>query len=393
MTPLSCQRALFALPETDTWLNSAYMGPLPRPVLEAGHAALDLKAFPARISPADFFEPAERTRARCSALVGADPERVAFITNVAAGAAIVARNLAPRPGSNVVVLDRLFPSSLFAWRGWRREGVEVRTVAPPAADAADPRAWRARCEAWSRAVIEAIDGDTLLAAVEQAHWTDGTLFDLDAIAARCRATGAAFVVDATQTAGAMPIDAATLRPDLLVVHAYKSMLSNYGLGFAVLGERLADGRPHEESWLVRRGAEDFTRLVDYQDDYAVGMRRYDTSLRANPVLIRMLETASGLLLDWGPARIRDYLLGISRDAVARLRAAGFGVADEDLRAANVFGVHLPAGLDAERCRAELAQRRVHVSVRGDAVRVSPHVYNDAQDLARLADALIEVAGR
>jgi selenocysteine lyase/cysteine desulfurase len=191
----------------------------------------------------------------------------------------------------------------------------------------------------------------------------------------------------------MPIDAGALRADLLVVHAYKSMLSNYGLGFAVLGDRFADGRPHEESWLVRRGAEDFSRLVDYQDDYAAGMRRYDTSLRANPVLIRMLEAASGLLLEWRPERIREYLLGISRDAVARLRAAGFGVADEDLRAANVFGVHLPGGLAAEGCRAELARRRVHVSVRGDAVRVSPHVYNDAQDLARLADALIEVGGR
>lgn len=390
MTPLACQRALFALPDTDTYLNSAYMGPLPRPVLDAGHAALDLKAFPVRITPADFFEPAERTRAQCAALVASDPERVAFVTNVAAGAAIVANNLQPRRGANVVVLDRLFPSNLFAWRAWREHGVTVRTVAPPAADCTDRAAWRARCAAWNRAVIDAIDADTRVVAVEQAHWTDGTLFDLPAIAARCRAHGAALVVDATQTVGAMPLDAGALGADMVVAHAYKSMLSNYGLGFAVLGDRFEDGRPHEESWLMRHGAEDFSRLVDYQDGYAPGMRRYDTSLRANPMLISMLEAAATLMLHWQPARIRDYLLTISRGAVERLRGAGFGIADEDLRAANLFGVHLPAGLDAERCRAELARRRVHVSVRGDAVRVSPHVYNDAADLDRMADALIEV---
>ena len=49
---------------------------------------------------------------------------------------------------------------------------------------------------------------------------------------------------------------------------------------------------------MRAGSENFARLVDYQDAYAAGVRRFDTSLRANPVLICMLEAACQLLLDW-----------------------------------------------------------------------------------------------
>jgi len=35
----------------------------------------------------------------------------------------------------------------------------------------------------------------------------------------------------------------------------------------------------------------------------------------------------------------------------------------------------------------LRERRVHVSLRGSAIRVSPHLYNDAADVDALVDAL------
>ncbi|MFO1270759.1 MAG: aminotransferase class V-fold PLP-dependent enzyme [Rubrivivax sp.] len=366
------------------------MGAMPRAVLEAGHRAVDLRALPAAITPADFFAPAERVRGLCAALVRSDPERVALVTTVAAGMAVVAANLSPRAGQNVVMLGDQFPSNVYPWRRWREQGVAMRSVAAPAGDARDPAGWRRRCEAWHDALEAAIDRDTVLVALEPAHWTDGTRFDLDRLARRARAVGAAFVVDATQVAGVMPLDAGALRPDALVVHGYKSMLANYGLGFAVFGERFADGLPSDESWLMRRGSEDFARLVDYQEDYAPGMRRYDTSTRSNPILIGMLEAACRLLLEWQPARIEDYLRRVARPAVELLRALGFGVADEDLRAANLFGIALPPGLAPEAVRQALAARRIHVSVRGSAVRVSPHVCNDEADLLRLAEALVDI---
>jgi selenocysteine lyase/cysteine desulfurase len=381
-------RSQFGLPADEIYLNSAYMGPLPRAVQEAGARALALRAAPWQITADDFFAPAERTRALCAQLVQADPEHVAFVPSASAGLAIVARNLQPRAGQNVVMLGEQFPSNVYAWRHWQNQGVQMRMVPAPMPTACDTADLRERAQAWQAAVRTAIDVDTALVAVEQAHWTDGTLFDLAAISRRCREVGAAFVIDGTQTVGAMPLDVGALQPDALVVHSYKAGLSNYGLGFIVLGNRFAQGRPVEDSWLMREGSERFANLVDYQDRYAAGMRRYDTSLRANPMLIQMLEAACTLLLAWQPARTREYLLAIARPAVQRLREAGFGVADEDLRAANVFGIALPAGLQPEAVRQALAARHIHVSVRGSSVRVSPHRHSEAGDLMALADAMV-----
>ncbi len=350
-------------------------------------AALAARASPIAMQPSDFFEPAERTRKLCALLVNADPERVAFVPTVAYGMAIVARNLLPRAGQNVVVPGDLFPSTVYALRNWRSRGVEIRTVRAPEAPWRSQLAGDSRAARWNEAMVQAIDAGTALVAVEPAHWTDGTLFDLERIGRRCREVDAAFIVDATQTVGAMPFDWQSVQPDALVVHSYKSMLSNYGLGFAVFSDRFLQASPLEESWLTRDGSEDFSRLVEYEDGYAPGMRRFDTSLRANPTLIAMLEVACGLLIDWQPGRIRDYLLRIERGSVDRLRAIGFDVADEAERSANLFGVKLPVDLEPEVCRQYLVQQRIHVSVRGSAIRVSPHVYNDEQDLERLTDAL------
>ncbi|MEI7444491.1 MAG: aminotransferase class V-fold PLP-dependent enzyme [Burkholderiales bacterium] len=389
----SCRKALFSIPDGEVWLNSAYMGPLPKPVEAAGHDALTRRAFPSWMRAADFFEPAERVRGLCARLVGADPEQVALVTTAAQGVAIAATNLVPRAGRNVVLLGEQFPSNVHVWRTWRARGVEVRTVVAPDAPWTREAGAPSRRQAWNDALLAAIDDRTDVVALEQAHWTDGTLFDLERVGQRCREVGAAFVIDATQTGGAMPLDVAAIRPDLLVIHAYKSMLCNYGLGFAVLGERFADAAPLEHHWMMRGGAEDFARLVDYRDDFAPGVRRHDTAVRANPVMIAMLGASCELLLEWGPARIRDYLLRIVRPSVPRLRAAGFRIADEEDRAANIFGIGLPAGLSPESVRAALAERRIHVSVRGSTLRVAPHVYNDEADLARLVDALVEVAGQ
>ena len=113
------------------------------------------------------------------------------------------------------------------------------------------------------------------------HWTDGTRFDLAAIGARAREVGAALVVDGTQSVGALPFDVQQLRPDALVCATYKWLMGPYSLGFAYLGPRFDDGEPLEETWIGRRGSENFKELVDYQDDYQPGALRYDVGERSN----------------------------------------------------------------------------------------------------------------
>lgn len=379
---LPCQRDRFSLPEGMHYLNCAYMSPLPKPVEDAGIEGVRRKRDPTRVTPQDFFTGADHARGLLARLVNApDPARIALIPGVSYGMATVARNLRLEAGQNVVVAAAQFPSNVYGWRrACEESGAELRAVAPPSGSPARGAEWNAR-------LLEAVDGRTALVALGHVHWADGTRFDLEAIGARAREVGAALVIDGTQSVGALPFDVQAIRPDALVVAAYKWMMGPYSTGFAWYGERFDGGVPLEESWLARKGSEDFSRLVDYADDYQPGAARYDVGERANFALLPMLAAAVELLLEWRPERVRDYCRALTRDLLAEAASLGFTVEDEAWRGAHLFGLRLPPGVEMARLQQALAERKVFVSIRGDAVRVAPNVYNDERDVAALAEAL------
>jgi selenocysteine lyase/cysteine desulfurase len=68
------------------------------------------------------------------------------------------------------------------------------------------------------------------------------------------------------------------------------------------------------------------------------------------------------------------------------------IEEEPWRGAHLFGIRTPPSIDAARLQRALAERRVAVSLRGDAVRVAPNVYNTPDDVAALLDALRAARG-
>lgn len=384
--PLACQRAEFLLPDDLVYLNTAYMGPLPRRTLRVGEQALLARACPARIGADAFFEPAERARRACAALVNADPERVALVTSAAQAVGLAVNNLPVSAGQSIVLPGEQFPSNVLGWRSLGEQGLTIRTVARPTTDEAQSEGLSV-AGLWNVRLLAAIDQACAVVAIEPGHWTDGLRFDLDAIAARARQVGAALVIDATQFVGACPIDVAALQPDLFVAHAYKSMLSHYGLGFAVVGPRLAKGRPLDEHWMMRRDADNFAGLVDYQPEYAAGARRFDTNVRANAVLVESLATSAGLLEQWQPTRVADYCRRLAAQWDERFRELGFGLPAPCDRMPNLYGLQAPAGRDPEALRQALQARNIQVSIRGTALRVSLHAFNRPEDLEALVGAL------
>jgi selenocysteine lyase/cysteine desulfurase len=385
--PLTCQKHRFALPTAVHYLNCAYMGPLSEAVVQAGIAGMRRKCVPHTIKARDFFADGERVRALFARLLGApDPLRVAIIPAVSYGIATVVRNTHATPGQNVVILEEQFPSNVHAWKRLARsDNLHVRIVAAP--DSAQ------RGQEWSAAVIDAIDGTTAVVALPHVHWTDGTRFDLEAIGARARSVGAALVVDATQSLGAMPFDFDAIRPDALVCAAYKWLLGPYAIGLAWYGERFADGVPLEESWIAREGSEDFRGLVQYRDAYQPGSLRYDVGEWSNFILLPMLIAALEQRKEWSPDRIQAYCADISRHAIEAAQNLGFTIETEAWRGAHLFGMRAPPGLDIADLQRHLDQHGISVSLRGNAVRVSPHVYNDSSDFDALGAALEASAAR
>lgn len=379
--PLSCQRDAFSLPPDEHYLNCAYMSPLPRDVEAAGIRGLRRKRVPHRIRPDDFFTESDRVRTLFARLVGApDPQRVAIMPAVSYGMATIAQNLSLRASQHILVVGEQFPSNVYPWRRLAEEtGATVRTVPAPE-DIPQGAQWNER-------VLDAIDDATGLVAIAPVHWTDGTRFELETIGRRARAVGAAFVVDGTQSVGALPFDVRAVRPDALVCATYKWLFGPYGLAIAYMGPRFDGGVPLEETWIGRRDSEDFGGLVAYEDAYQPGMVRYDMGQRSNPVLLPMVAAALEQVLAWQPARIQAYCAELIAEWVETVQALGIQVEPPAWRSAHLFGLRLPPAVATDALQAELAAQNISVSVRGQALRVAPNVYNTPDDLAALEAVL------
>jgi selenocysteine lyase/cysteine desulfurase len=173
----------------------------------------------------------------------------------------------------------------------------------------------------------------------------------------------------------------------LIVASYKWLLGPYSIGVGYFGPRYLEGLPLEETWIAREGSEDFKGLVDYRDDYQPGAVRFDVGERSNFILVPMLVAALRLLNGWGPGRIQQYTRALTRELLEDVQELGYAVEEPDYRAAHIFGVRMPEGVDLSQVKAALGAEKVSASLRGSALRVSPHLYNDQEDTGALLRAL------
>ncbi|HEX8821108.1 MAG TPA: aminotransferase class V-fold PLP-dependent enzyme [Archangium sp.] len=372
---LPTQRHLFELPDDLTWLNCAYMSPQMYAVSEAGKAAVLRKARPWELRPEDFFTESEALRGQFAGLVGGDAAGVALVPSVSYGLAVAAANVPVKVGQRLLVLAEEFPSNVYPWRELaERAGGQVVAVRRP--EDGD----------WTRALLEEVDERTALVAVPHCHWTDGGRVDLVRVGERVREVGAVLAVDATQSLGALPLDVAEVRPDFLVAAGYKWLMGPYSQGYLYVAPRFREGRPIEHNWLMRGGSEDFSRLVDYRDDFQPGARRFDVGERSNFVLVPMAMAALKQLRAWGAADIQQTLGALTSRVAKGAAALRLEVPPESRRAGHLVGIKRRGGY-APDVAAKLAARKVYVSVRGDNIRVSPHLYNTEADVDRLLEEL------
>jgi selenocysteine lyase/cysteine desulfurase len=373
-------RSAFDLPDDVAYLNCAYMGPVPLDAVEAGRRAVARKGRPWSIGLEDFFEPVEEFRGLLADLLNADVEGIAVTPSVSYGLATAAGNLTLARDGVVVVLAGQFPSDVYCWRDLAaRSGGSVHTVATPADGD------------WTAAVLADLDrlGDRAgVVSVPPCHWADGSPLDLAAVGAACRRAGAAFVVDSTQWLGAAPFDTADIGADVVAGTTYKWLIGPYSLGFVWLAPHLREGRPLEHNWIGRAGSDDFASLVNYADEYRPGARRYDMGEVSNFLLLPVAVASLRLLASWG-AQVVSGHARVLTDRIAHGAAdLGFGVAPPAGRSPHLMGLRLQGtGLDPSALAATLAGDDVHVSVRGDSVRVSAHAYNTVADVDRLLASL------
>jgi selenocysteine lyase/cysteine desulfurase len=370
--PLPSQRHLFDIPHDVAFLNCAYISPLPKVSVIAGERGLRRKSRPWTIATGDFFATSETVRRLYADLINADANDIAFAPAVSYGMAQAAHNIPIAKTQAVVTLAEQFPSNVYPWIDLaERTGAMFVSVPRPGDDD------------WTSALLSCIDSSTAIVAVPHCHWTDGGLIDLEAVGATCRRVGAALCVDATQSVGALPLDVRCIDPDFVAVAGYKWLLGPYSLGFLYVAPRRQGGRPIEHNWIARKDSEDFAGLVNYSREFQAGARRFDVGERSNFALMPVAEASLELLSEWTVPRVLETLR-LRTCAIAERARGEFGIGSvpSDRRAGHYLGLRFSGGIPSDLPK-RLAAAQVYVSVRGQAMRVTPHVWNTDEDVEKL----------
>jgi selenocysteine lyase/cysteine desulfurase len=376
------QKNRFSLTSDVTYLNCAYMSPILKDVEKAGIEGIKAKRNPAGVSPKEFFSTTEKVREQFAKLININERnKVVIIPSASYGLATVAKNLKAGKSDNIIITAEQFPSNVYPWLQFQKEnGVAIKSISPP--DVLEGRGKK-----WNEKILDAINAQTKMVAIGNVHWADGTLFNLEEIRKRTKEVGALLVIDGTQSVGALPFDIQKIQPDALICAGYKWLLGPYSIGLAYYGNHFDNGKPIEENWINRLHSENFPALVNYQDQYQPGSLRYEVGEHSNFILVPMLLAALKQINQWKPKNIQNYCDSISRNAIHKLQESGFWIEEENFRSKHLFGVRLPSSKDIEKLKLKLRKNKISVSIRGNAIRISPHVYNTEKDLLKLVQVL------
>jgi selenocysteine lyase/cysteine desulfurase len=376
---LPSQRELFEIPRQVCYLNSASYSPLPRKTLEAGRAAVARKGSPWTIDAGFANRQHERARAAAARLIDADPADIALIPSISYGVATAAKLVTIARGARVIVLENDHSSPVLEWQTRAEaQGFAVETVRQP--DNAD----------WTSAMLAAIERSGAppvgLASISSVHWSDGGMIDLDKIAAALRRQGALFLVDATQSAGVLPMDVNHLDPDFVIFPTYKWLLGPYGRAFLYVAKRHQQGIPLEQTSAGRRDVRAENNVYFSDTSYVGDARRFDMGERDHFVSMEMASIGMEMLAEWGAAAVAPRLAMLTDRIADGVHGIGVDMPARQLRAPHIlclgFKDGMPAGLIGE-----LAADGIHVAARLGRMRISPHVFNDEADADRFVAAL------
>ena len=275
--------------------------------------------------------------------------------------------VSPEKDQNVVSTEIVFPSTVYPWqRVANSTGCEIRL------------AKEKNNFMHSDDIIALIDQKTAVVCISHVEYGNGQTFDLQLLAEAAEDHDALLVVDATQSAGAIPIDVQACPVDALISGAYKWLCGPFGAAFMYvaphLAEKLEPGlvgfRSHKNMWDL-----DASRI-----DYPQAAKKFEFSTMAFGCAVGLTRTID-FLNRVGVENIFQYnrqladilITGLhSRDAVI------ISPLDDENRSSIVTAYF--KNIDSKKIITDLKAAQVFVSSRAGAIRFSPHLYNTAEDI-------------
>ena len=309
-----------------------------------------------------------------SRLINAVPEDIAAGSSATELLCSLAWAISPSKDQNVVSTEIVFPSTVYPWqRVASSTGCEIRL-------AKEKNNFIHIDE-----IVTLIDQHTAVVCISHVEYGNGQTFDLHLLAEAAHEHGALLVVDATQSAGAIPIDVQACPVDALISGAYKWLCGPFGAAFMYLAPHLQTKlepglvgfRSHKNMWDL-----DASRI-----DYPQTAQKFEFSTMAFGCAVG-LTRAINFLNDVGVENIFQHNRQLADRLIEGLQTRGAVITSplEDKSRSSIVRAHFE-NIGSNKIIQSLKRAGVFVSRRGDSIRFSPHLYNSMSDIDK---ALAEI---
>ncbi len=375
------QKNLFSLKEGVHYFNCAYKAPLLKSAEAIAIQELIKMRNPQELTTKDFFETTQDVRRLFSQIINCRPSQIAVIPSASYGVSSMLKNVPCQKGQHALTIENEFPSDYFGLQRWCEIHQSTLKVICP------NHQLKTIGEDWNERIINSITSETAVVVMSITHWMNGVKFDVKRIGEQCKKMGAYFIIDGTQSVGALPMDVEACHIDALICPTYKWLLGPYSVGLMYVGSKFYNGIPLEESWMNRTNAQNFSQLTDYDSNYLPDAGRYNVGESSYFILMPMLKVALQQLNEWTIPAIQDYCIQLTQPLFDYLEDKGATIEPPLYRSPHLFGLTLSEGKNMAQVKENLQKNNIFISVRGDSLRVSVNVFNTQEDIEKLIKVL------
>jgi cysteine desulfurase/selenocysteine lyase len=372
-------RALMPAAKRFAYFDHAAMSPLPQPTAYAFKKWLKDAVETGGPEWGNWVRSVERMRSTAAKMIGAHSDEIALVNNTTAGISLVAEGFRWQSGDNVVTLADEFPSNVYPWMNLADRGVETRRVPTDLSGRLDLDQLR-----------DAIDDRTRIVSISWVGFATGYRHDVARIASLAHERGAFLFLDAIQGLGAFPLDVNQFGIDFMAADGHKWLLGPEGAGIAYIRrENLDLLRPLGPGWHSVTPGQDYTHI---ELNLRPTAARYEGGTQNNAGFLAF-GASMDLLAELGAQNLAATVLDITDEACERLTKIGAKIISDrrpDYRngqqRSGIVAFEMP-GSDPMALKQHAKQQDVIFGCRAGRLRISPHAYNNEEDLDRLTEAL------
>jgi len=321
-----------------------------------------------------WVEKRDQVRRKIAQLIRAETDNIAFVKNTSEGLSILASGLEWKPGDHIILMDNEFPANIYPFLNLRKFGVEI--------DFVKNQKGFIKIED----IKKAINKKTRLLSISFVGFLNGFKHDLVSIGEICKKNQIIFCVDGIQGIGALGIDVGRCQIDFLANGAHKWLMSPQGAGFIYLNENLLKRiNLSHVGWL---SVKDSWNFFDYDLNLIDNAQRFEIATE-NWLGIYGMNGALDLFSKIGFKRIEGKVLAVTDRLIEHLQQLDVKIFSslEKQHRSGIVSFMLKEREKTKNLFQTLMNEKIWCSLREGLIRISPHIYNNAEEMDRIAEVI------